>query len=139
MMDDGLNAKAELVKQVQAGKAVATAETEIDPFRKAGETKTYDPYSIIRVIDTLRQKYLGAFKEGQFKEGPTFAAAVVDRLVLPRGQFDLAPYYYADLNDGGIASGVLWHFAYGHSGTPIFRLPEFAGANSLEGHLNNCS
>ena len=136
MMDDGQNAKAELEKQVHAGKSIAMAETEIDPFRKAGETTTYDPYSIIRVIDTLREKSIGAFKEGQFKEGPTFALAIVDRLPLPGGKFDLAPYYYADFNDGGIASGALWHMAYGRSGTPIFRVPNFAGAKSLEGHLD---
>ena len=136
MMDDGQDAKAELEEQVHAGKRIAMAETEIDLFRKAGETKTYDPYSVIRVIDTLREKSLGAFKEGQFKEGPTFALAVMDRLLLPGGKFDLAPYYYADFNDGGIASGALWHMAYGRSGTPIFRLPKFAGAKSLEGHLD---
>ena len=105
MLDDGQDAMAELEEQKHAGKAIAVAETEIDPFRKTGETTTYDPYSFIRVIDTLREKSLGAFKEGQFKEGPTFALAVVDRLLLPGGKFDLAPYYYADLNDGGIASG----------------------------------
>ena len=88
------------------------------------------------MIDTLREKSLGAFKEGQFKEGPTLALVVVDRLLLPGGMFDLAPYYYADFNDGGIRSGVLWHMAYGRSGTPIFRLPEFAGAKSLDGHLD---
>lgn len=136
MMDDGLDAKAELEEQVHAGKRIAMTETEIDPFRKAEETKTYDAYSVSRVIDTLREKCLGAFKEGQFKEGPTFALAVMDRLLLPGGKFDLAPYYYADFTDGGIASGALWHMAYGRFGTPIFRLPKFAGAKSLEGHLD---
>ena len=136
MLHDGLDSKVELEEQICAGKSVAIAESEIAPFRKAGETKTYDPRSLIRVIDTLREKSLGAFKEGQFKEGPTLALVVVDRLLLPGGMFDLAPYYYADFNDGGIRSGVLWHMAYGRSGTPIFRLPEFAGAKSLDGHLD---
>ena len=136
MMDDGLDSKAELEEQIRAGKSVAMAESEIAPFRKAGETNTYDPRSLVRVIDTLREKCLGAFKEGQFEKGPTLALVVIDRLLLPSGKFDLAPYYYADFNDGGITSGVLWHLAYGRCGTPIFRLPEFAGANSLEGHLD---
>ena len=136
MLDDGLNSKIELEEQIRAGKSVAMAESEIAPFRKAGETETYDPYSLIRVINTLREKSIGAFKEGQFEEGPTLALVVGDRLLLPGSKFDLAPYYYVDFNDGGISSGVLWHMAYGRPGTPIFRLPEFAGANSLEGHLD---
>ena len=136
MMDDGLDAKAELEKQIHAGKPVASAITEVAPFRMAGETKTYDPRSLIRVINALREKSLQSFKEGQFMEGPTLALAIVDRLPLPGGKFELAPYYYADYNDNGIVSGVLWHMAYGRCGTPIFRLPDFAGANSLEGHLD---
>ena len=136
MMDDGLDAKAELEKQVHEGKPVASATTEIAPFRRAGETKTYDPRSLIRVIDTLREKFLQSFKQGQFAEGPTLALAIVDRLLLPGGKFDLAPYYYADYNDSGILSGVLWHMAYGRCGTPVFRLPDFSGASSLEGHLD---
>ena len=35
----------------------------------------------------------------------------------------------------GASTYALWHAAYGHPGTPIFRLPDFAGARSLEGHL----
>ena len=133
---DSLDAKAELENQVHAGKLVASAITEVAPFQKAGETKTYDPRSLVRVIDTLREKSLQSFKEGQFEEGSTFALVIANRLLLPGGKFDLAPYYYADSNDGGITSGVLWHMAYGHPGTPIFRLPDFAGAKSLEGHLD---
>ena len=136
MLDDGLDAKAELEEQIHAGKPVASAITEIAPFRKAGETKTYDPRSLIRVIDTLREKSKQSFKAGQFAEGPTIALAITDRLPLPGGKFGLAPYYYADYIDGGIASGVLWHMAYGRRGTPIFRLPEFAGADSLDGYLD---
>ena len=136
MLDDGLDTKAELAEQLREGKQVAMAESVIAPFRRAGETKTYDPRSLIRVINTLREKSLGAFKEGQFEDGPTLALVVIDRLLLPGGKFDLAPYSYADFNAGGITSGVLWHMAYGRCGTPIFRLSEFAGANSLEGHLD---
>lgn len=136
MLNDGLDAKVELEEQLRAGKPVASAITEIAPFRKAGETESYDSRSLIRVIDTLREKSLQSFKGGQFAQGPTLALAVVDRLLLPGGKFDLAPYYHADFNDGGIAGGVLWHMAYGRCGTPIFRLPEFAGAKSLEGHLD---
>ena len=136
MLDDGMDANAELEEQVHAGKSVASATTVIAPYRKAGETNTYDPRSLIRVINTLREKSLQVFKAGQFADGSTFALAITDRLVLSGGKFALAPYYYSDVPDGGIASGVLWHAAYGHPGTPIFRLPESAGAKSLEGYLD---
>ena len=136
MMDDGLDAKAQLEEQVHAGKPIASATTEIAPYLRYGETDTYDPWSLIRVIDTLRDKSRQNFKPGQFKDGPTFALVVMDRLILPRGKFDLEPYYYDDHAEGGLSSGVLWHLAYGCEGTPIFRLPEFAGKPSLEGYLN---
>ena len=136
MMEDGLEAQIELEDQMTAGKRVAFTETEIDPYRAYGETETYDWFSLIKVIDTLREKSLQAFKGGQFKDGPTFALAITDRLLLPNAKFDLAPYYYDDRADGGIASGVLWHMAFGRPGTPIFRMPDFAGARSLNGHLD---
>ena len=137
MMEDGLEAKIELEEQVKAGKRVAFAETEIDAYRRYGETDTYDPYSLIRVINTLRKKSWEALKAAQFKDGPTFALAITDRLPLPSGKFDLAPYYFQDYADGAISSGVLWHMAYGHPGTPIFRLPRFCGASSLDGNLSD--
>ena len=136
MMEDGLEAKIELEEQVKAGKRVAFAETEIDSYRRYGETDTYDPHSLIRVIDTLRKKSWEAFKAAQFKDGPTFALAITDRLPLPSGKFDLAPYYFHDYADGAISSGVLWHMAYGRPGTPIFRLPKFCGAGTLDGNLS---
>ena len=113
MMDDGLDARAQLEKQVHAGKPIASVTTESAPYLRYGETDTYDPWSLIRVIDTLRDKSRQNFKSGQFKDGPAFALVVMDRLILPRGKFDLEPYYYDDHADGGISSGVLWHLAYG--------------------------
>ena len=144
MMDDGLDAKVQLEGQVHAGKPVASATTVVAPYFKyeeadtcdRGETATYDPRSLIRVIDTLRDKSRQNFKPGQFEDGPTFALVVMDRLILPRGKFDLEPYYCDDHADGGLSSGVLWHMAYGCEGTPIFRLPEFAGKPSFEGYLS---
>ena len=105
MLDDGLNAKVELENQFHSGKHAASAITEIAPFRKTGETDTCDPRSLIRVVDTLREESLQAFKAGQFADCLTFALAIADRLALPGGKYDLAPYYHVDFNDGGIASG----------------------------------
>jgi len=158
MLYDGLDMKVQLEDQIRAGKSVASAQTIVAPYRKGneadpecnetdsecdgvdsecGQAKRYSACSLIRVIDTLRDKSLQSFKQTQFNKGPTVGLAVLDRLPLLRGKFDLAPYYYSDFSDGGIASGVLWHMVYGRPGTPIFQLPEFAGAKSLEGHLDS--
>ena len=136
MMDESLDTNAELEEQIRAGKPIASATIEVAPYLRSDETDGYNPYSLIRVINTLREKSFEAFKEGQFKNAPTLALAVLDRLLLPGCKFDLAPYYSTDFNDGGIASGVLWHMAYGRPGTPIFRVPTYAGAKPLEGHLD---
>ena len=117
IIDDGLEAKAELEEQLRAGKPIAFATGRIAPYLKHGETDTYDLRSLIRVIDTLRDKSIQSFKAGQFDDGPTLALAITDRLLLPHGTFDLAPYHYDGHADGGISSGVLWHMAYGCPGT----------------------
>ena len=136
MMENALDAKVELEEQIIAGKRIALATNEIDPYRKSGKQDKYDPFSLIRVIETLRDKSLTAFKNKQFKDGPTFALVLADRLVLPGGRFALSPYYYDNYDEGAIVSGVMWHMAYGRPGTPIFRHPDFPGAPSLEGHLD---
>lgn len=135
MMDDALDTQSELEEQRNAGRSIVSATTEFAPYKKYCETDTYDPRSLVGVIDTLQKKFRNAFKEGQFKDGPTFALAVMDRLILPGGKFSLAPYYYDNYADGGISSGVLWHMAYRRPGTLIFRIPEFSGKRSLEDHL----
>lgn len=135
MMDDGLNANIDLESQVLANKKIATAITEIAPYRKSGKDADYDPRSLIRVINTLIDKSHSAFKTSQFKMGPTFAVAVCDRLLMPGRRFSLAPYYYDDFQGGAVISGVLWHMCFGQTGTPIFRHPDFEGQPSLEGYM----
>jgi hypothetical protein len=67
--------------------------------------------------------------------GPTLALGVTDRLILPAGAQDLAPYYPDFDVASACVSGVLWHAAFGRPGTPIFRSSDFAGHANLEGHL----
>ncbi|MBB4360628.1 hypothetical protein GGD66_008144 [Bradyrhizobium sp. CIR48] len=136
MSVDAIDQAVDLHEQLASGKSIATSEGEIAPYKKAGETSTYDPRSLIRVIDILREKMVKAFKSGgQFAKGPTFGLAVVDRLGLVAGRQDLVPYYADEDMPGACGSGVLWHAAYGRPGTPIFRRPDFEGAPNLEGHL----
>ena len=134
MMRDDIDVTVELERQRAEGRQVAIAEGTIDPFRKLGGD--YDPYSLIAVIDTLREKSRRAFKPEQFTRGPTFALAIVDRLLLPHGRNDLAPSYYQPFQSGACVSGVLWHAAYGTIGGPIFRVANFEGKPTLEGRLS---
>jgi hypothetical protein len=91
---------------------------------------------MIRVVDTIREKCHQAFKSAQFSQGPTVAPAVMDRLIVPGRGCALAPYYYDQYQGGACVSGVLWHAVFGRTGTPIFRLPDFAGHDNLDGFLD---
>jgi hypothetical protein len=84
MMVDAIDQAVDLAEQVAEGRTVAVSEGEFAPYERYGENKTYDPRSLMRVIDTLREKFLQAFKAGQFAMGPTLALAVVDRAQRPR-------------------------------------------------------
>jgi hypothetical protein len=137
MMEDALDAKIDLEAQLNSGKRVATATSEVAPYRGVGATGGYDWRSLITVIDTMRNKCRQAFKSSQFTLGPTFALALLDRLVLPGGVHALAPYYYEPIHGGACISGVLWHASYGKIGTPIFRICEFEGKPTLEGYLTS--
>lgn len=135
MLHDALESEVEHERQARQGKRITMSEREIAPYRKSGADPAYDPLSLNRVIDTLRSKWRQAFKSSQFAQGPTFALAVVDRLVLPAAQLDLAPYYFDDALDGGGSSGVLWQAAFGREGGLVLRRPDFAGKPGVEGIL----
>ena len=52
MMYDALDTNVDLETQTNAGKSVASSAREIEPYRKYGETDTYDLRSLITVINT---------------------------------------------------------------------------------------
>lgn len=137
IMEDGLEPNVEIERQLRAGCWIASATSEIAPYRRAYDDTGYDAYSVKRIIDTLREKSLGAFKASQFERGPTFALVVADRLVLQGWKSALVPYYYdEDYASGSCLSGVIWQAAFGTVGTPVLRKPDFEGKPSLEGHLD---
>jgi hypothetical protein len=113
---------------------VATAVGEIAPYKSADKNAPYDPHSLIAVINILRAKFHQAFEADQFKLGPTLALGVTDRLMLPNGTKDLAPYYDDPIEPPNCLSGVLWHSAYGRPATPVFG-QALAGHANLNGHL----
>ena len=134
IMEDGLEPNIDLEKQLKAGKKIAMATGELAPYQKAFADPDYDPRSLKRVIDTLRDKCRQAFKPSQFKRGPTFALVVADRLILDGWRSSLAPYYF-DGHHRACISGVLWQAAFGTVGAPVLRLPDFEGKPNVEGHL----
>lgn len=135
MMVDAIDQAVELKEQIAEGCTVAVAEGEFAPYKRFQETETYDPRSLARVIDTLREKFAQTFKAGQFGVGPTLALAVTDRLSFPGGHCALTPYYLDRAPSPCIVSGVLWHAAFGTPGNPVLRAPDFEGAPSLEGYV----
>ena len=135
IMVNAVDRAIDLRRQLAAGETIAMSEGEVAPYKRFGETYTYDPRSLVRVIDTLREKCWQAFKPGQFALGPTFALAITSRLIVPAGKCALAPYYFDPHDGGACVSGTLWHSAFGHVGTPIFRWPDFPGKPTLEAHL----
>ncbi len=137
IMEDGLAPNIEIERQMREGRRVASAESEVAPYRKPFGDTGYDAYSVKRIIDTLREKSHGAFKASQFKRGPTFALVVADRLILHGWKSALVPYYYDEhQGSGDCVSGVIWQAAFGHVGAPVMRRPEFEGKPSVEGHLD---
>ena len=93
-------------------------ESEIAPDKKAFG-KPCDAASLLRVIDTLRDKSRLAFKSSQFAQRPTFAFALCDRLLIPAGKHAAAPYYVERGAGNTLASGVLWQTCFGVVGSPI--------------------
>jgi hypothetical protein len=138
MLDEGLDTHVELERQRLAGKTVAMAEQVIAPYRKGDDDDAYDCRSPRQVIQTLIRKAAGNFKASQFKRGPTFALASLLRLPLPgQGASSLAPFFYLDdpVKGGACVSGVLWHLAFGQLGAPMHRQPDFEGAGTDDGTL----
>lgn len=137
IMEDGLSPNIEIERQLREGRRVASAESEVAPYRKAFNDAGHDAYSVKRIIDTLREKSHSAFKASQFKRGPSFALVVADRLILHGWKSALVPYYYDEHHgSGNCVSGVIWQAAFGRVGAPVMRSPEFEGKPSVEGYLD---
>ncbi|WP_441252920.1 hypothetical protein [Pseudomonas putida] len=134
MHEDAMNQNIEIEDQLLQGNKVAMAEREIAPFKPPFDDGSYDPRSLLLVINTLMKKARGAFKESQFAQGPTFAFMLCDRLMIPGGNHSVAPQYFERGGDA-VVSGALWNACFARMGWPIFRMPDFEGEPGLEGHM----
>lgn len=135
MHEDALNQNIAIEDQLRQGNKVAMAEREIAPFKPPFDDGSYDPRSLLLVINTLMKKARSAFKESQFAQGPTFAFMLCDRLMIPGGNHSVAPQYF-ERGGNAVVSGALWNACFAKMGWPIFRMPDFEGVSGLEGHMS---
>lgn len=137
MHEDAMRQQIELENQRNRGAPIAVAVREVAPYKRAfGKPDEYDPASLLTVIDTFIDKARSAFKPKQFAQGPTFAFALCNRLLLPGGKHSVAPHYY-ERGASAIVSGVLWHACFGQAGWPISRIPNFEGKPGIEGYMSS--
>lgn len=130
ILSDGLDARINLEKQQNQGERVAISEQAISPY---GE-KIHSGSQVQGVIDTIGQKISSNFKQGQFNLGPTFAVAILDKLIVPGRQCALSPYYHEEIFQGSACvSGTLWASAYGQPGNLLLDAYEFEGKPTNSG------
>lgn len=134
--EDAMQQQIDIEGQQARGELIAISAREVAPFKRAfAKPDEYDPRSILAVIETLINKSRSAFKASQFTQGPTFAFALCDRLLLPGGKHGVAPHY-CESAVGAVTSGALWHACFGKAGWPISRVPDFAGSQGIEGYMS---
>ena len=136
MLEEQLDTQLSLETQLKNGAKIAMAESEIAPNRGVGGDPDYDPWSVGKNIEFIAQKASSNFKNKQFALGPTFALVNLLRVdMMGQGLGTLAPVFYHDYGGGGCESGVLWNVAFGATGDPVYRRPEFEGKGDVEGRL----
>lgn len=124
MLNDGLEASVDIESQQRRGQNVASSIQVIAPYG----SMAHGECQLERVINTIEKKVRGNFKTSQFKQGPTFAVAILDKLDVPGRQCALSPYYHQDIYDGSAClSGSLWASAYAQRGYLLLDYYDFEG------------
>ena len=93
---------------------------------------------LTQLIVTLIDKAKNNLKKAQFVEGETFL--VYNLSVIGISEINpsvLCPVYQDDDQINCLRSGELWSLGFISEGTPIHNMPEFEGADAIEGLLNN--
>lgn len=132
-MEQGLNAQIELEIQVQQGKNVAFAITEIQPMHKSG--KKYNPSSTKYAIESLIEKIEQNIKPDQFSFGDTVLIIDLKQLTLPSFGEEGAMPVYVEQQFNSFVSGVQWNVAFGKRGHLLFKQIEFEGKENTDGEL----
>jgi ribosomal protein S17E len=137
-MEEGLENKIELEKQIRSGKKIAFVESTIDPHSK--NKKDYAPSSVKLIIDRIIEKFDQNYDENQYTMGTTISLIYLHTYIFPlytSGCNAIVPVYSINLYDNGKVpvTGELWAAAFGNTGMPIFRCPGFEGKKNIEGYM----
>lgn len=132
-MEQGLNAQIDLERQLNQGRKVATAFTEIQPLLK--KNKNYDPTSIKYLIEVLIEKIEQNIKEGQFSLGDTILLIDLKQLGSLSPYMESATPVFQEKMYQSLVSGIQWNIAFGKVGQLVFKPIEFEGRDNIEGEL----
>lgn len=117
-----LKSNISIESQLKAGKKIASSESIISPLLKNG----IEP-STRGVIEIYIDKINNNIKSGQYSLGETILLIDIKQLTLGCGWDESSVAYYQDKIMKSIASGVLWHTAFGRIGEMIYKPIEFEG------------
>ena len=130
MLDQGVDASIEIERQQRNGERIAMSTQVIAPY---GEQKHNDS-QVELVTSTFEKKVTNNFKFNQFALGPTFAFAVLDKLIVPGRQCAITPYYHQEYFQGSACvTGTLWASAYAEPGYLWLDMYEFEGKPTYSG------
>lgn len=131
-MDSGMAAQIDLQDQIDSGKNVASAISEISPLGSTKESFECPPkYFVEAVVNKLRQN----INAKQFALGPTFLICDLTSLAHPSDPVESSTAAYREPQYCSICSGELWNIAFGTVGAPMFRQIEFEGKENICGTL----
>lgn len=134
IMEKSFDSKIEAERQIQKGAKVGLGEQVVQPYLSAN--KTYDPYSVRLVIESLIDKINQNIKKEQYFSGDTVLLIdLSDQLLLvSKPTQAIQEKYYDDLGRTNV-SGELWNVAFGKLNDIILRPAEFEGADNSDGKL----
>jgi hypothetical protein len=138
-MSNGKNVKIDTKKQLTEGKHISIGEQIIKPHVK--KESDYEPDSVRTVIENLIDKFSQNYKVEQYTKGVTISLVYLNEHNFPLYSFGTTMQkilpFYIDCDRKALVSGELWTAVFGKIGMPIFKPPEFEGAISRDGDLND--
>lgn len=128
--DEGLNSRVKTEEQLKSGKKITFSELIISPYQKNGKQPTKR-----ELIEIFIEKIKQNIKKEQYDLGETILLVDTKQLVLGSRWADSAIALYQEKLCQSIASGLLWHVAFGKIGNMIFQPIEFEGSKNTDGLL----
>jgi hypothetical protein len=126
----GLNANIGIEQQIREGRPIAFGETIISPFLKRNRLP-----STRELIEIYIDKINNNIKPGQYSLGDTVLLIDIKQLLLGSHWDESGIAFYQEGLMKSIASGVLWHAAFGQAGEMIYKPIEFEGKPNTDSPL----